>query len=302
MVIQWFPGHMAKAKRQVEEKMKMVDVVLELLDARLPMSSRNPLIDRLVGKKPRLVLLTKTDLADPTATEAWVSHFNRLGLDVLPVDATTGKGVAQIPKRCEMLLAEKFAALARKGIRTRRIRAMILGIPNVGKSTLINRLAKRNAAQTGDRPGVTKGQQWIRIGNALELLDTPGILWPKFEDQLVGLRLAASGAIREEILPLEEVAAFALQYMVNRYPVLLQERYGIAPGEMQEGAWMLEEVGRRRGCMRKGGEVDLEKAAELVVHEIRSGRIGRISLELPDDWQKEGESSAHESPGNDSVH
>lgn len=302
MQIQWFPGHMAKAKRQVEEKMKMVDVVLELLDARLPMSSRNPLIDRLVGQKPRLVLFTKTDLADSAATHAWVAHFDRLGLDVLPVDATTGKGVVQIPKRCETLLADKFATLARKGIRTRRIRAMILGIPNVGKSTLINRLAKRNAAQTGDRPGVTKGQQWIRIGNALELLDTPGILWPKFEDPQVALRLAASGAIREEILPLEEVASFALQYMAHRYPDLLQARYGIAPDKMGEGTRLLEEVGRRRGCMRKGGEVNVEKAAELVVHEIRSGRIGRISLEHPNDGQEEGVQLEHESPGNDSVH
>ncbi|GGE16462.1 ribosome biogenesis GTPase A [Marinithermofilum abyssi] len=299
MAIQWFPGHMAKARRQVEEKLKQVDMVFELLDARLPLSSRNPMIDELVRRKPRVILLTKSDLADPEATRAWSEHFRANDIQVLPIDTLSGKGIKKITAVSQDLMKDKFEDMEKKGIRRRRIRAMVLGVPNVGKSALINRLAGRSAAKTGDRPGVTRSQQWIRVGNGLELLDTPGILWPKFEDRRVGLRLAVSGAIREDILPVEEVALFLLEYLASRYGSLLEERYKLKPTAESDPLALLEEVGSRRGCMRKGGELDLEKAAEVVLRDLRSGRIGRVSLELPEDWEQDEEEEAHESQGDD---
>lgn len=282
MTIQWFPGHMAKARRQVEEKIKQVDLVMELLDARLPLSSRNPLIDEVVKEKPRVILLTKSDLADPEATRRWSEAFRRDGIKVLPVDILSGSGIKRISPICRELVKEKLAAQAKKGIQRQRIRAMVLGVPNVGKSALINRLSGRSIAKTGDRPGVTRSQQWIKVGDGLELLDTPGILWPKFEEREVSLRLAASGAIKEEILPIEEIGLYLLSYLGRRYPQLLQERYRLKNPAVP-GLALLEEVGRRRGCMRRGGEVDLEKAAEIVLRDFRSGRLGRITLELPDE-------------------
>jgi ribosome biogenesis GTPase A len=200
MNIQWFPGHMTKARRQVEEKLKLVDLVFELLDARLPFSSQNPMMDQLVSKKPRLILLTKCDLADESANVMWIRYFREQNKDILPIDARTGKGIAQIQATSEKILQPLFEQRQKKGIQSRKIRSMVLGIPNVGKSSLINRLAGRSATMTGDRPGITKGQQWIRIGQTLELLDTPGILWPKFDNHEAGLRLAASGAVKEQIL------------------------------------------------------------------------------------------------------
>lgn len=277
--IQWFPGHMAKARRQVEEKCKQVDIIFELLDARLPLSSRNPMIHQVIQNKPRLILLTKSDLADPQASQEWSQYFQRQQQTALWIDAKAGKGIKRILTASEQVLAPLFAARAKKGIRTQRMRAMIIGIPNVGKSSLINRLARRAATQTADRPGVTKAQQWIRIGRRLELLDTPGILWPKFDEPKIGLRLAASGAIREEILPLEEVALFVLDFLQQRYPGRLSERYRVTEGA--EPLTLLEEIGRRRGCLQKGGIVDLEKAAELLLQELRGGQLGRITLEWP---------------------
>lgn len=290
---------MAKARRQVEEKIKLVDVVLELLDARLPQSSRNPLIDQLVGGRPRIVLMMKSDLADDAVTAEWVRFFSGRGIEAVSIDAGNRRHIAEIPRIADRLLEEKKAAFERKGIRFRRIRAMVLGIPNVGKSTLINRLAGRSAAKTGDRPGVTRGQQWIRVGNTMEILDTPGILWPKLEDPRVGLRLAASGAIREEILPLEEVALFLLRYLRERYPERLRERYGFEELPSAEGADLLEAVARRRGCVGKGGAIDWEKASEIVLRDFRSGRFGRISLERPEDWLEDGEGKSDEGAGDD---
>jgi ribosome biogenesis GTPase A len=287
MTIQWFPGHMAKARRQVEEKIKKVDMVLELLDARLPLSSRNPLIDRLVGHRPRILLMMKSDLADDAVTDGWIRYFRGRDVEAMPIDVGNRRQVGEIPRIANRLLEQKKAALERKGIRFHRIRAMVLGIPNVGKSTLINRLAGRSAAKTGDRPGVTRGQQWIRVGNTMEILDTPGILWPKLEDPHVGLRLAASGAIREEILPKEDVALFLLRYLRERYPERLRERYRLEEFPSAEGADLLEEVGRRRGCMVRGGAIDWEKAAEIVLRDFRSGCLGRVSLERPEDWLEE---------------
>jgi len=290
---------MAKARRQVEEKIRKVDVVLELLDARLPQSSRNPLIDQLVGSRPRIVLLMKSDLADDAVTAEWIRFFRGRDIEAIPIDAGNRRQIAEIPRFADRLLEQKKAALERKGIRFQRVRAMVLGIPNVGKSTLINRLAGRSAAKTGDRPGVTRGQQWIRVGNTMEILDTPGILWPKLEDPRVGLRLAASGAIREEILPIEEVSLFLLQYLRNRYPELLRERYRLNDLPAAEGTDLLEEVARRRGCVGKGGAIDWEKAAEIVLRDFRAGRFGRVSLERPEDWLENGEGESDESAGDD---
>ncbi len=284
MTIHWFPGHMAKARRQIEEKLKLIDIVIELLDARLPLASRNPMIDEITGHKPRLVLFTKGDMADQAITKDWINYFETEGVSVLAIDAKTGKGVSQIAGACEKILKSLFSTREKKGIVSRKMRAIVLGIPNVGKSSLINRLARRSATQTGDRPGVTKAQQWIRVGNQLELLDTPGILWPKFEDPNVGMRLAMSGAIKEDILPTEEVALHTLQYISQRYPTLLEERYGIVV-TTQTPVELLDEVGKRRGCLMKGGEINWEKAADVVVTDLRSGRLGHISYEWPSDYE-----------------
>jgi len=299
MSIQWFPGHMAKARRQVEEKLRQVDIVFELLDARLPLSSRNPMMDEIVKQKPRLILLTKCDLADEKANRVWIHHFREQKKHVLPIDAQTGKGVAQILPQCERILKPLFESRAKKGIQTKRFRAMVIGIPNVGKSSLINRLAKRTAAVTGDRPGVTKAQQWIRVGQSMELLDTPGILWPKFDDPAVGLRLAASGAIKEEILPLLDVAIYVVEYLQKRYPELLMNRYKLKNGLDFSPDELLSEIGKRRGCLVKGGEIDLEKTAEILLNDLRAGRIGRISFEVPEDWEEE-ENRDGEAEENDS--
>ena len=280
--IQWFPGHMAKARRQIEEKLHQVDLVIELLDARLPLSSRNPMIDQLVKRKQRIIVLTKSDLADDQVTQDWKHYFANQSIQALAVDAQSGKGVKQILSISEKLMAPVFQARHRKGIVSQKIRAMVLGIPNVGKSSLINRLARRHVAKTGDRPGVTKGQQWIRISSKLEILDTPGILWPKFEDQQVGLRLAASGAIKEEILPIEEVALFALDYLMRHYPKLLTKRYAIKVSEQTPLAY-LDAIGQKHGALGKGGQIDWEKASERLLNDLRSGRLGRISLERPED-------------------
>ncbi len=287
MTIQWFPGHMTKARRQIEEKLKLIDVVIELLDARIPMSSRNPMIDEILAGKRRLVVLNKVDLADPEITEAWIRFFaEEKGLVALPVDSSSGRNVQLILPRCRELLQDKIEAQLRKGIQPRAIRALIVGIPNVGKSTLINRLAGRNIAATGDRPGVTKGQQWIKVGKEMELLDTPGILWPKFEDQIVGLRLAATGAIKEEILQVEDVAFFALKQLIADYRSALEDRYGLDCGNVDldhphEVVEIMEAIGRKRGCLMSGGAVDLEKASLVILRDLRGGKLGAISLERP---------------------
>jgi ribosome biogenesis GTPase A len=286
MTIQWFPGHMAKARRQVTEKLALIDVVIELLDARLPLSSRNPMIDEIVSDKPRLILLNKADLADEKATEQWISYFRGLGVRTLPIDALSGKGVNKLPELCREQAAEMLAKRADKGMQARAIRIMILGIPNVGKSSLINRLSKRSVAQTGDRPAVTKAQQWVKMGDTLELLDTPGILWPKFEDQMVGLRLAASGAIKDELIDFTEVSLFVIAYMMHYYPERLLERYKL--NELPtDKVTMLEEIGKKRGCVVTGREIDYDKAAELFLRELRSGKLGRVTLERPIDWEME---------------
>lgn len=280
---------MTRARRQIQEKLKLIDLAIELLDARIPLSSRNPMIDEILGGKPRLVLMNKADLADPAVTNAWDAYFRERGLDALAIDSATGNQVKEIVPRSRKLLADKIEAQIRKGMKPRPIRALIVGIPNVGKSTLINRLAGRKVALTGDKPGVTKGQQWIRIAGELELLDTPGILWPKFEDQTVGLRLAVTGAIKDDILHAEEIAFFFIRYMLQHYPVALRERFQLDelpedPSDNEQVVQVMEEIGRRRGCLQGGGFVNLDKASTLILRELRSGKFGRISLETPAEW------------------
>jgi ribosome biogenesis GTPase A len=283
MTIQWFPGHMAKARREVTEKLKLVDIVMELVDARLPLSSRNPMMNEIVQNKPRLLLLNKADLADPRVTEQWMSYFQSQGLSAVSINALKGEGLPKAAAEAKRLFQPKAEAMKKKGIRPRPARAMILGIPNVGKSSLINRMAKKSIAKTGDRPGVTQSQQWIKVGKDFELLDTPGILWPKFEDPEVGLRLAATGAIKEEILDTEPVAIFIVQTMNARYKGVLEERFGLdaLPDDPREA---LEAIGRKRGFLRAGNVVDMEATWKLMIREFRGGQFGRISLESPSDY------------------
>jgi len=286
MTIQWFPGHMTKARRQIQEKLKLIDVVIELIDARLPLSSRNPMIDEILQGKPRLIVLNKADLADPSITRQWIDYFKEEGHAAVQVDATSGQGVKEIPVKAKELLRDKIERQLAKGINPRAVRALIVGIPNVGKSTLINRLAGRSIAATGDRPGVTKAQQWIKVGTEMELLDTPGILWPKFEDQNVGYRLALTGAIREEILNVEDIAFFGVKYLAKYYWDPLRERFDLKeqPQDTEnpdEIVTVMEEIGRKRGCIVSGGRVDLEKASGIFLRELRAGKLGRYSLEAP---------------------
>ncbi|WP_409305401.1 ribosome biogenesis GTPase YlqF [Peribacillus sp. SCS-155] len=282
MTIQWFPGHMAKARREVTEKLKLIDIVYELVDARLPMSSRNPMIDEIIQHKPRIILLNKADMADPIKTKQWLSYFRSQGKTAVAINSQAGSGLGQITAASKDLLKEKFDRMKAKGINPRAIRAMIVGIPNVGKSTLINRLAKKNIAKTGNMPGVTKAQQWIKVGKELELLDTPGILWPKFEDQEVGLKLALSGAIKDAILNLHDVSLYGLRFLEKEYPERLKERYNL--NEIpQETVELFDTIGTFRGCLMGGGMIDYDKTSELVVREIRSEKFGPLTFEVPGD-------------------
>lgn len=283
MTIQWFPGHMAKARRQVTEKLKLVDIIFELVDARIPYSSRNPMIDEIIQHKPRLVLLNKADMADPRITKEWIQYFGEKGIKALAINSQAGVGMKEIVSASELILKEKFDRMKAKGVvRPRAIRAMIVGIPNAGKSTLINRLAKKNIAKTGNTPGVTKAQQWIKVGKELELLDTPGILWPKFEDQEVGSKLALTGAIKDAILNLQDICVYALRFLEREYPERLKERFQLKyiPEDIVE---FFDEIGKRRGCLMGGGEVDYDKVAELVIREFRSELFGPMTLERPSD-------------------
>ncbi|MDR4886517.1 ribosome biogenesis GTPase YlqF [Fredinandcohnia sp. QZ13] len=280
MTIQWFPGHMAKARRQVTEKLSLIDIVFELVDARIPASSRNPMIDEIIKNKPRLLLLNKADMADPKVTKEWIEYFKENGIHALAINSQAGNGMKQIVSEAREILKEKFDKMAAKGIRPRAIRALIVGIPNVGKSTLINRLAKKNIAQTGDRPGITKAQQWIKVGKELELLDTPGILWPKFEDQEVGLKLATTGAIKDTILNLQDIAVYALRFLEENYPENLKQRYALE--EIPDDIVLLfDEIAKRRGTRISGGVTDYDKTAELIIREIRTEKLGRLTFERP---------------------
>ncbi|NCU16260.1 ribosome biogenesis GTPase YlqF [Pallidibacillus pasinlerensis] len=287
MQIQWFPGHMAKARREVTEKLKLIDIVFELTDARIPFSSRNPMIDEIISQKPRIVLLNKADMADPVKTEQWVEYYRKQNVTAIPINAQTGEGLKTLIAKSKELTKEKFDKMRAKGIiKPRAIRAMVVGIPNSGKSTLINKLAKRNIAKTGNTPGVTRQQQWIKVGKEIELLDTPGILWPKFEDQEVGYNLAVTGAIKDTILNLQDIAVFALRFLEKNYPEKLKERYDFesVPEEIVE---MFDWIGTKRGCLTAGSEVDYDKTADVIIRDIRTLKLGRITFETPEQLENE---------------
>lgn len=281
MNVQWYPGHMTKAKRQMQEDLKLIDLIIELVDARVPLSSRNPDIDQLGQNKSRLILLNKADLADERQNEAWKEFFQSKGFHVVKVDSRNGAGMKTIQNVIQEACKEKIERDRRRGIKNRPIRAMVAGIPNVGKSTFINTFAGKACAKTGNRPGVTKGKQWIRLNKNVELLDTPGILWPKFEDQEVGIRLAFVGSIKDDILNMEELALKLIDYLKERYTGLLEKRYGIS--EAGNAVEILGDIAKARGCLKKGEELDYTKASGLLFDDFRGGKIGRITLE----WEEQ---------------
>lgn len=278
--VQWFPGHMAKTKRLIQGNLKLVDVVIELLDARVPTSSANPLIREIVGEKPRLVALNKADLADEAQTKKWIACFRAQGLLATPIDSLTGTGLKALVQKAETLAKPKTHKLVAKGAKPRAARAMVLGIPNVGKSSLINRLAGAAKAKVENRPGVTRDKQWIRIGKNLELLDMPGILWPKFEDPTVGIRLAFVGSVSDEVYDVESTVKRLLAWLSERYPGRLAERYRLTKEEAQSDAEaLMAHIGKRRGCLLKGGILDAEKVQRLLLSDFRGGKLGRVTLD-----------------------
>ena len=277
MNFQWYPGHMTKAKRMMQENIKLIDLVIELVDARVPMSSRNPDIDELGKNKARLILLNKADLADEKQTEEWIGYFRGKGYSAVKVNSRKGGGIKSIQGVIQEACKEKTERDRKRGILNRPVRAMVVGIPNVGKSTFINALAGKACAKTGNKPGVTKGKQWIRLNKNVELLDTPGILWPKFEDQEVGIRLAFVGSIKDDILNMEELALKLIDYLKERYTGLLEKRYGIS--EAGNAVEILGDIAKARGCLKKGEELDYTKASGLLFDDFRGGKIGRITLE-----------------------
>lgn len=279
MNIQWYPGHMTKAKRMMQEDIKLIDIVIELLDARVPLSSRNPDIDALANNKYRLVLLNKCDLADEEVNKKWEAWFQEKGIMVITINARDGQGMKAITSKIQEACREKIERDRKRGIINRPIRAMIAGIPNVGKSTFINSYAKKACTKVGNRPGVTKGKQWIRLNKNVELLDTPGILWPKFDDELVGEHLAFIGSINDEILQKTELSCQLISFLQESYPGVICNRYQVEEHNSPE--LILEEIARKRGCLKKGEELDYEKAAGIILEEFRSGKLGRISVEQP---------------------
>ena len=285
MNIQWYPGHMTKTRRMMQENIKLVDLVIELVDARVPLSSRNPDIDDLGRNKARLLLLNKSDLADEAANEAWSAYFRAKGFQVVKLNSRSGAGFKSVNAAVQEACKEKIERDRRRGILNRPVRAMVAGIPNVGKSTFINSFAGKACTKTGNKPGVTKGAQWVRLNKQVELLDTPGILWPKFEDQEVGIKLAMIGSIKEEILNTEELSLELLKLLKSRYSGTINERYDAdeALGEVE----LLGEIAKRRGCLMKGGEPDLTKAAAILLEDFRSGKLGKITLELPEQAQED---------------
>ena len=281
MNIQWYPGHMTKTRRQIQADLKLVDLVAEVIDARIPVSSRNPDLDELVGEKPRLIVLNRADQADPAGTRAWCAWFRERGWAVLETNARDGKGVNQFFITIKNAMKEKLEQWKAKGMVGRPIRVMVVGVPNVGKSTFINQVAKRKSAKAGNRPGVTRGRQWVSVDAGLDLLDTPGILWPKFEDEATGLHLAFTGAVKDEVMDAETLACRLLELLAARYPNALEQRYQI-PADLSGQGWeLLEACGRKRGFLISGGEVDTERMAKVLLDEYRSGTLGNITLELP---------------------
>jgi len=282
--IQWFPGHMAKTRKLISANLKLVDAVAEIVDARIPLSSRNPEIDRIAGNKPRIVILNKSDLADEKATQKWVSYFNNKNITAIAVDCKSGRGIKSVvPTVKTKVLGELMEKREKNGMQNAPVRLMVVGIPNAGKSSVINRLAGAKRARAEDRPGVTRTKQWVKLGDSTELLDTPGVLAPKLDDQISAMKLAFTGAINDDILDIETLAMKLLVYLKENYPQSLAERYKIEYGEDDDGLKLLEKVGKKRGMIISGGEVNTERASITVLDEFRAGKLGRITLELPDE-------------------
>ncbi len=295
MNIQWYPGHMTKTRRQMEADLKLIDLVAEVIDARIPISSRNPDIDEIVGNKPRLVILNRADQADPAGNKAWGAYFRSSGMAVLETDAKTGKGVEKFSSAVQSALTEEIARWRAKGQVGRPVRAMVVGVPNVGKSTFINKVAKRKSAKAGDKPGVTRGKQWVSVDQGLDLLDTPGILWPKFEDPRTGMNLAFTGAVKDDILDNETLASHLMTLLAQRYPNALTERYKITPPDWEKicsrcdeqsapvvyGYELLHLAAKKRGFLISGGEADTERMARILLDEFRGGKLGTFTLEWP---------------------
>ena len=281
MNIQWYPGHMTKTRRQIEADLKQVDAVCEIVDARIPMSSRNPDIDAICGSKPRIIVLNRMDLADPNATKKWAAYFKSKGMAVLATDCKTRKGIADFTPAARLACAEKLERDAKRGM-NRPLRVMVVGIPNVGKSTLINQISGRKGAKAENRPGVTRGKQWVTVDSGLQLLDTPGILWPKFEDPEVGMMLAYTGAVKEGVIDIEELSAKLMELLLKFYPETLKDRYKVEAEQGTPGWMLLEEAGRKRGYLMARAEVNTERMAKVLLDEYRSGKLGRITFEEPE--------------------
>ena len=280
MNYQWYPGHMTKAMRMMQEEIKLIDLVVEIVDARIPKSSRNPEIDKLAANKGRLILLNKSDLADKKGNEAWLSYYEKKNVTARLIDSKSGIGLKQIQEAVQIACKEKIERDRKRGIMNRPLRAMVVGIPNVGKSTFINAYAKKACTKTGNKPGVTKGKQWIRLNKTLELLDTPGVLWPKFEDSQIGLHIAMIGSMNDEILHEDELADAIITFMQKHYPGKLEEQYQIQESSEES---VIQQIAKRKGCLQKGGELDYSRAAKLMTEDFRSGKLGRITLEYPED-------------------
>ena len=291
MNIQWYPGHMTKTRRMMEENLKLVDAVCEILDARIPISSRNPDMDSICGNKPRLVILNRIDLADPVMVRKWSEYFKSKGMAVVATDCKSKKGISGFVPAIRELLSEKLRRYAEKGQVGRPLKIMVVGIPNVGKSTFINQIAGRKGAKAENRPGVTRGKQWVNVDQGLLLLDTPGILWPKFEDPEVGIRLAYTGAVKDDVIDLETLACHLIRMLWTRYPDSVRERYKIDLPEDAEGWELLEAAGRKRGFLVSGGEVNTERMARVLLEEYRSCKLGRFTLETPEMLEVSNESN-----------
>lgn len=284
MNIQWYPGHMTKTRRQIEADLKLVDAVCEIVDARIPVSSRNPDIDAICGNKPRIIVLNRMDLADPNATKVWLDHFRKMGIAAVATDCKSKKGVSGFQPAVRSVLKDKIARNAAKGM-NKPVRVMIVGIPNVGKSTFINQISGRKGAKAENRPGVTRGKQWVTVDNGFLLLDTPGILWPKFEDPMVGMMLAFTGAVKENVIDVEELACHLMEHMLKYYPAALENRYGVTAPEMTPGYELLEMAGKKRGYLVSGGEINTERMAKVLLDEYRAGKLGKFTLEMPEEQQ-----------------
>lgn len=282
MTLQWFPGHMAKTRRLITDSLKLVDVVIELVDARLPLSSRNPEIDKIVGQRPRVLVLNKSDISDNDTNAKWLNYFENQGIATILMDSQSGKGLKNLDAAIDKVLAQKFERERLKGMQRHTVKMMVVGIPNVGKSSFINRLSGRAATKVGDRPGITTAKQWIKVAGRYEILDTPGILWPKFEDPEVAKRIAFTGGIKDEIMDIEELAFYLIGYLRENYPDMLKERFKLTENlDEYEDFDIIELIGKKRGCIISGGNVDTLRAANLILDDFRAARIGKISLETP---------------------